>query len=99
MPPCSAIRGPDTCSLPKMPAAAVADPQVVNPADADGRHPVRRIRKRRRRPRTLVGAWAAPSTDAGFWPGTAFAGAAIGAPLILGLAPLAASGHLSHLSL
>ena len=82
-----------------MPAAAVADPQVANPADADGRPPVRRIRKRRRRPRTIVGAWAAASTEAGFWLGTAFAGAAIGAPLILGLAHLAVSGDLANLTM
>src|SRR5260221_1288094 len=99
MPPCSAIRGPDTCSLPKFTAGAVPDAEVANRADADGRHPVRRIRKRRRRPRTIVGAWAAASTEAGFWLGTAFAGAAIGAPLILGLAHLAVSGDLSNLSM
>src|SRR5260221_1106147 len=99
MPPSSAIRGPDTCSLRKMPAATVVDPQVPNPADADGRPPVRRIRKRGRRPRTIVGAWAAASTEAGFWLGTAFAGAAIGAPLILGLAHLAVSGSLANLTM
>ena len=82
-----------------MPAAAVTDPQVANPPDADGRPPVRRIRKRRRRPRTIVGAWAAASTEAGFWLGTAFAGAAIGAPLILGLAHLAVSGDLANLTM
>lgn len=47
---------------------------------------------RRRRPRTIVGAWAAAGTEAGFWLGMAFAVAAIGAPVAANLTGFAGWG-------
>src|SRR5258708_489567 len=98
MPSAGAIHGPDTCSLPQMPGVAVDDPQLASPSDTEVRRRGRRPRKRRRR-RTVIGAWAAASTEAGFWLGTAFASAAIGAPVILGLTHFAVSGGLANLEM
>ncbi len=82
-----------------MPGVAVDDPQLASPSDTEVRRRGRRPRKRRRRPRTVIGAWAAASTEAGFWLGTAFASAAIGAPVILGLTHFAVSGGLANLEM
>src|SRR5258708_34737657 len=97
MPSAGAIHGPDTCSLPQMPGVAVDDPQLASPSDAEVRRRGRRPRKRRRRPRTVIGAWAAASTEAGFWLGTAFPSAAVGAPVILWLTHFAGRVGLANL--